>query len=76
MEKIRDKKVFQKKISTKFLVELPGTFIEYFWTWNFVNLLSKLFARENTSPYVMCFIRFHFDAVEKVEELNFGGNKN
>ena len=45
MEKIMDKKNFQKNFSTKFLVELQGTFVEFFRTWNYLNNLSELLAR-------------------------------
>ena len=27
------------------------TFMEYFWTWNYVNYLSELFARERIKPF-------------------------
>ena len=47
MEKITNKKNSQKKISMKFLVELKGTFMEFFWIRNYVNYQSELFAREN-----------------------------
>ena len=38
----------KKKISTKFLVELQGIFMEFFWTRNYVNYKSGLFARKRT----------------------------
>ena len=45
MEKITNKKNSQKKISMKFLVELKGTFMEFFWIRNYVNYQSELFTR-------------------------------
>ena len=47
MEKITNKKNSQKKISMKFLVELKGTFMEFFWIRNYVNYQSELFTRVN-----------------------------
>ena len=44
--KLMNKKKFQKNFSTKFLVELQGTFMEYFYTWNYVNYQSELFTRD------------------------------
>ena len=46
MEKIKVKKNFQKYFSTKFLVELQGTFMEFFRTWNYLNNLSEFLARD------------------------------
>ena len=37
----------QKKFSTKFLVELQGAFMEFFWTRNYVNYQSELFTRDH-----------------------------
>ena len=42
MVKIKDKKYF----STKFLMELQGTFMEFFRTWNYLNNLSEFLARD------------------------------
>ena len=40
MEKNKElKNIFQKKISTKFLVKLQGTLMEYFWTCSYVKFL-------------------------------------
>ena len=44
MEKVNDKKHFQKYFSTKFLVEIQWNF---FKTWNYLNYLSELLARHN-----------------------------
>ena len=41
MKNIKNKKTFQKYFPTKFLAELQSTFMEYFWTWNYVNYLSE-----------------------------------
>ena len=38
-----DKKHFQKYFSTKFLMELQGTFMAFFW--NYLNYLSEFLAR-------------------------------
>ena len=28
-------------------MKLQGTFMEYFWTWNYVNYLSEVFVRDH-----------------------------